>query len=54
MAKILIVDDGVGNGRLLKRLLTNEKGQVCTAANGNMWSEQAKKKKPWRSRFPIC
>ena len=44
--KILIVDDVVSNVLLLKILLTNEKYQVCTANNGNMCIEQAKKEKP--------
>ena len=44
--KILIVDDVVSNVLLLKILLTNEKFQVCTANNGNMCIEQAKKEKP--------
>ena len=43
--KILIVDDVVSNVLLLKILLTNEKFQVCTASNGNMCIEQAKKEK---------
>ena len=41
--KILIVDDVVSNVLLLKILLTNEKFQVCTANNGNMCIEMAKK-----------
>ena len=44
--KILIVDDVVSNVLLLKILLTNDKFQVCTASNGNMCIEQAKKEKP--------
>ena len=44
--KILIVDDVVSNVLLLKILLTNEKFKVCTASNGNMCIEQAKKEKP--------
>jgi len=44
--KILIVDDVVSNVLLLKILLTNEKFQVCTANNGRMCIEQAKKEKP--------
>jgi len=44
--KILIVDDVVSNVLLLKILLTNEKFQVCTASNGNMCVEQAKKEHP--------
>ena len=44
--KILIVDDVVSNVLLLKILLTNEKFQVCTAANGNQCIEQTKKEKP--------
>ena len=44
--KILIVDDVMSNVLLLKILLTNEKFQVCTANNGNMCIEQAKKEKP--------
>ena len=44
--KILIVDDVISNVLLLKILLTNEKFQVCTASNGNMCIEQAKKEKP--------
>ncbi len=44
--KILIVDDVVSNVLLLKILLTNEKFQVCTASNGNMCIEQAKKEHP--------
>ena len=44
--KILIVDDVVSNVLLLKILLSNEKFQVCTASNGNMCIEQAKKEKP--------
>ena len=44
--KVLIVDDVVSNVLLLKILLTNEKFQVCTASNGNMCIEQAKKEKP--------
>jgi len=44
--KILIVDDVVSNVLLLKILLTNEKFQVCTASNGTMCIEQAKKEKP--------
>ena len=44
--KILIVDDVVSNVLLLKILLTNVKFQVCTASNGNMCIEQAKKEKP--------
>ena len=44
--KILIVDDVVSNVLLLRILLTNEKFQVCTASNGNMCIEQAKKEKP--------
>ena len=44
--KILIVDDVASNVLLLKILLTNEKFQVCTASNGNMCIEQAKKEKP--------
>ncbi len=44
--KILIVDDVVSNVLLLKILLTNEKFQVCTASNGKMCIEQAKKEKP--------
>ena len=44
--KILIVDDVVSNVLLLKILLTNEKFQICTANNGNMCIEQAKKEKP--------
>ena len=44
--KILIVDDVVSNVLLLKILLTSEKYQVCTAANGTQCIEQAKKEKP--------
>ena len=44
--KILIVDNVVSNVLLLKILLTNEKFQVCTAANGNQCIEQTKKEKP--------
>ncbi len=44
--KILIVDDVASNVLLLKILLSNEKFQVCTASNGNMCIEQAKKEKP--------
>jgi Signal transduction histidine kinase len=44
--KILIVDDVVSNVLLLKILLTNEKFQVCTANNGNVCIEQAKKEHP--------
>jgi two-component system sensor histidine kinase/response regulator len=44
--KILIVDDVVSNVLLLKILLANEKFQVCTASNGKMCIEQAKKEKP--------
>ena len=44
--KILIVDDVVSNVLLLKILLTSEKFQVCTASNGNMCIEMAKKEKP--------
>ena len=44
--KILIVDDVVSNVLLLKILLTNEKFQVCTASNGKMCIEQAKKEHP--------
>ena len=44
--KILIVDDVVSNVLLLKILLTNEKFQVCTASNGKMCIEMAKKEKP--------
>ena len=44
--KILIVDDVVSNVLLLKILLTNEKFQVCTASNGNMCIEVAKKEHP--------
>ena len=44
--KILIVDDVVSNVLLLKILLTNEKFQVCTAANGNQGIEMAQKEKP--------
>ena len=44
--KILIVDDAVSNVLLLKILLTNEKFQVCTAANGNQCIEMAQKEKP--------
>lgn len=44
--KILIVDDVVSNVLLLKILLTNEKFQVCTANNGNMCIEMAKKEHP--------
>ena len=44
--KVLIVDDVVSNVLLLKILLTNEKFQVCTAANGRLCIEQAKKEKP--------
>ncbi len=44
--KILIVDDVVSNVLLLKILLTNEKFQVCTANNGKMCIEQAKKEHP--------
>ena len=44
--KILIVDDVVSNVLLLKILLTNEKFQVCTAANGNQCIEQAKSERP--------
>ncbi|MBO6143667.1 MAG: hybrid sensor histidine kinase/response regulator [Prevotella sp.] len=44
--KILIVDDVVSNVLLLKILLSNEKFQVCTASNGNMCIEMAKKEKP--------
>ena len=44
--KILIVDDVVSNVLLLKILLTNEKFQVCTAANGNQCIEMAQKEKP--------
>lgn len=44
--KILIVDDVVSNVLLLKILLTNEKFQICTASNGEMCIEQAKKEKP--------
>ena len=44
--KILIVDDVVSNVLLLKILLTNEKFQVCTAANGHQCIEQTKKEKP--------
>ena len=36
----------MSNVLLLKILLTNEKFQVCTANNGNMCIEQAKKEKP--------
>ena len=44
--KILIVDDVVSNVLLLKILLSNEKFQVCTANNGNMCIEMAKKEHP--------
>ena len=44
--KILIVDDVVSNVLLLKILLTNEKFQVCTASNGKMCIEMAKKEHP--------
>ena len=44
--KILIVDDVVSNVLLLKILLTNEKFQVCTANNGTMCIEMAKKEHP--------
>ena len=44
--KILIVDDVVSNVLLLKILLTNEKFQVCTASNGRMCIEMAKKEHP--------
>ena len=44
--KILIVDDVVSNVLLLKILLTNEKFQVCTAANGNQCIEQARNEHP--------
>ena len=44
--KILIVDDVVSNVLLLKILLTNEKFQVLTAANGNQCIEQTRKEKP--------
>jgi len=44
--KILIVDDVVSNVLLLKILLSNEKFQVCTAANGNQCIEQTHKEKP--------
>lgn len=44
--KILIVDDVVSNVLLLKILLTNEKFQVCTANNGKMCIEMAKKEHP--------
>ena len=44
--KILIVDDVVSNVLLLKILLTNEKFQVCTANNGRMCIEMAKKEHP--------
>ncbi len=44
--KILIVDDVVSNVLLLKILLTNEKFQICTAANGRLCIEQTKKEKP--------
>ncbi|MDE7085983.1 MAG: hybrid sensor histidine kinase/response regulator, partial [Prevotella sp.] len=44
--KILIVDDVVSNVLLLKILLTNEKFQICTASNGELCIEQAKKEKP--------
>ena len=44
--KILIVDDVVSNVLLLKILLTNEKFQVCTANNGTMCIEMARKEHP--------
>ena len=44
--KILIVDDVVSNVLLLKILLSNEKFQVCTAANGNQCIEMTRKEKP--------
>ena len=44
--KILIVDDVVSNVLLLKILLTNEKFQVLTAANGNQCIEQTRMEKP--------
>ena len=44
--KILIVDDVVSNVLLLKILLTNEKFQVCTANNGTVCIEMARKEHP--------
>ncbi len=44
--KILIVDDVVSNVLLLKILLTNEKFQVSTAANGNQCLEKVKTEHP--------
>lgn len=45
-AKILVVDDVISNVLLLKILFTKEHFQVCTANNGIMCIEQAKKEKP--------
>lgn len=44
--KILIVDDVMTNVLLLKVLLTNEKFQIATAANGIQAIEQVKNEKP--------
>ena len=44
--KILIVDDVVSNVLLLKILLANQKFQVCTANNGTMCIEMARKEHP--------
>lgn len=44
--KILIVDDVMSNVLLLKILLTNEKFQICTAANGRECIEKTKTENP--------
>ena len=44
--KILIVDDVMSNVLLLKVLLTNEKFQIATAANGTQALQQVEKEKP--------
>ena len=44
--KILIVDDVVSNVLLLKILLANQKFQVCTANNGTICIEMARKEHP--------
>ena len=44
--KILIVDDVMSNGLLLKVLLTNEKFAIATASNGRQALEQVEKENP--------
>lgn len=44
--KILIVDDVMSNVLLLKVLLTNEKFQIATAANGTQALQQVEKERP--------